>query len=211
MKSYKRAFLTLAVLAGGIGLAFLFRLEQNETSPPTSEDGFQVATQTTQRTPTQSPPSSHSTSRANPIPIIIASQETAADSTQRTEPPNLSAPRNSARGSAPNLLEDRNGLDRRAQSRAAPRPVRTHKIVDGDSLQEIARQYLGSAASAGRIFEVNRDRLSDPALLPIGVELTIPSGVQDTSTTPGSLNHLPLVPVVPRPRDQSAAVGPLNR
>jgi nucleoid-associated protein YgaU len=52
--------------------------------------------------------------------------------------------------------------------------VRTHKIVDGDTLPALAQLYLGSAARAREIFEANRAVLSDPELLPIGTELKIP-------------------------------------
>ncbi len=52
--------------------------------------------------------------------------------------------------------------------------ARTHRIVDGDSLPAIAQRYLGSAARANEIFELNRNVLSDPELLPIGLELKLP-------------------------------------
>jgi nucleoid-associated protein YgaU len=52
--------------------------------------------------------------------------------------------------------------------------TQNHRIVDGDTLAELAERYLGSAARAKEIFEANRNVLSDPALLPIGVELKIP-------------------------------------
>jgi nucleoid-associated protein YgaU len=51
----------------------------------------------------------------------------------------------------------------------------THRIIDGDTLPALAQRYLGSAARAGEIFEANRGVLLDPELLPIGVELKIPS------------------------------------
>jgi nucleoid-associated protein YgaU len=50
----------------------------------------------------------------------------------------------------------------------------THRIVDGDTLEGLAQLYLGSPARAREIFDANRDVLSDPRLLPIGVELKIP-------------------------------------
>ncbi|MGD0382099.1 MAG: tail protein X, partial [Thermoguttaceae bacterium] len=50
-----------------------------------------------------------------------------------------------------------------------------HKIVDGDTLGDLAARYLGSAARAVEIFAANRDVLADPELLPIGVELKIPA------------------------------------
>jgi nucleoid-associated protein YgaU len=51
---------------------------------------------------------------------------------------------------------------------------RTHKIVDGDTLATLAERYLGSPDRAIEIFKANRESLSDPELLPIGVELKIP-------------------------------------
>jgi nucleoid-associated protein YgaU len=58
-------------------------------------------------------------------------------------------------------------------ARSAP-PALKHKIVDGDSLSSLAERYLGSADRATEIFEANREKLSDPRILPIGLELRIP-------------------------------------
>jgi nucleoid-associated protein YgaU len=54
-------------------------------------------------------------------------------------------------------------------------PPRLHTVVDGDALPDLARRYLGSADRARDIFAANRDVLSDPQLLPIGVQLKIPA------------------------------------
>ena len=56
------------------------------------------------------------------------------------------------------------------------RPARkiTHRIVDGDSLADLAERYLGSASRASEIFDANRDVLISPQLLPIGAELKMP-------------------------------------
>lgn len=51
---------------------------------------------------------------------------------------------------------------------------RTHFVVDGDSLAKLADRYLDDATLADEIFRLNRDVLSDPEVLPIGVELRIP-------------------------------------
>jgi LysM repeat protein len=50
----------------------------------------------------------------------------------------------------------------------------THKIVDGDTLSKIASRYLGRADRFLEVFELNRDVLSSPDLLPIGSTLKIP-------------------------------------
>ncbi len=49
-----------------------------------------------------------------------------------------------------------------------------HRVVDGDTLQTLAEQYLGSPDRATEIYEANRDRLISPTILPIGVRLKIP-------------------------------------
>jgi nucleoid-associated protein YgaU len=64
-------------------------------------------------------------------------------------------------------------------------PLQTHKIVDGDSLPLLAERYLGAAARANEIFACNRDVLSDPEVLPIGVRLRIPVGVAQSQPADG--------------------------
>ncbi|MCA9248080.1 MAG: LysM peptidoglycan-binding domain-containing protein [Planctomycetales bacterium] len=54
------------------------------------------------------------------------------------------------------------------------KPLRNHRVNDGDTLETIARRYLGDATRWGEIFEANRTRLADPFQLPIGATLTIP-------------------------------------
>jgi nucleoid-associated protein YgaU len=67
---------------------------------------------------------------------------------------------------------------------------RRHVIVDGDSLARLAARYLDDPHRANEIFELNREVLSDPELLPIGTELTLPprsgSTGQDRQGRPGS-------------------------
>lgn len=50
----------------------------------------------------------------------------------------------------------------------------TYVVRDGDDLTSIATKIYGHPGAAGVIWSVNRDRLTDPALLPIGMELRIP-------------------------------------
>ncbi len=57
---------------------------------------------------------------------------------------------------------------------------RIHKIVDGDTLPALAERYLGSKDAAAAIFAANRDLLSDPQILPIGAELTIPAAAEQS-------------------------------
>ena len=81
-----------------------------------------------------------------------------------------------------------------ATRRAPPPP--THKIVDGDTLRALAGRYLGSTDRYLEIYEANRDRLPSPELLPIGVELKIPTLPRQPPPSSGS----PQRPLVPIPR-----------
>lgn len=58
------------------------------------------------------------------------------------------------------------------------RPARRHVIRDGDSLESLAERFLGNADRAGEIFDANRGLLTRRDLLPIGVEITIPSAAR---------------------------------
>jgi nucleoid-associated protein YgaU len=50
----------------------------------------------------------------------------------------------------------------------------TYVVRDGDDLTGIALKMYGHAGGAQAIWSVNRDRLVDPTILPIGLELRIP-------------------------------------
>jgi nucleoid-associated protein YgaU len=52
---------------------------------------------------------------------------------------------------------------------------RVHRLADGDTLGNLAARYLGDPQRWVELFEANRDVLSDPAILPLGVELKIPA------------------------------------
>jgi hypothetical protein len=58
-----------------------------------------------------------------------------------------------------------------ARSRSAGQ---TYRVQSGDTLSKIAKQYYGDANSYMKIFEANRDKLSDPDKIQVGQELVIP-------------------------------------
>ncbi|MGE3955715.1 MAG: LysM peptidoglycan-binding domain-containing protein [Vicinamibacterales bacterium] len=60
-----------------------------------------------------------------------------------------------------------------AASQPAPEP-RTYTVKRGDTLGKIARELLGDAGAYPRIFEANRDQLSDPDRITPGQVLRIP-------------------------------------
>ncbi len=61
---------------------------------------------------------------------------------------------------------------------ASAAEVRTHRIVDGDTLPDLAQRYLGDKSRAMEIFEANRHILPSPEILPIGQEIQIPAPVR---------------------------------
>ena len=53
-------------------------------------------------------------------------------------------------------------------------PIQTYVVVKGDSLSKIAKQYYGDANQWRRIYDANRDQLSNPDLIHPGQSLKIP-------------------------------------
>ena len=51
---------------------------------------------------------------------------------------------------------------------------RFHNVVAGDTLSGLAKKYYGDASKYNRIFEANRDQLSDPDRIRVGQKLKIP-------------------------------------
>lgn len=51
----------------------------------------------------------------------------------------------------------------------------TYTVKSGDTLSKIAKELLGDAQAYPRIFEANRDQLSDPDKIKVGQVLKIPA------------------------------------
>ena len=64
------------------------------------------------------------------------------------------------------------------QAAAAPAPApaaaRTYTVKPGDTLSKIAKEMLGSANAYMKIFEANKDQLTNPDLIKPGQVLRIP-------------------------------------
>lgn len=62
-------------------------------------------------------------------------------------------------------------------SLAPPKPAapeaKTYTVQPGDTLSKIAQQFYGNAASYMKIFEANKDKLSDPNKIQVGQVLKI--------------------------------------
>lgn len=122
----------------------------------------------------------------NPSPNTAQSGSTPAATfaTQPSSPtsPWWQRPAGAAPPSAPQPWSTHPGSDMAATS-ASPtswqepdssNSRRWHVVSDGDSLARLAERYLNDASRAAEIFEENRNVLSNPDVLPIGVELRIP-------------------------------------
>jgi nucleoid-associated protein YgaU len=60
-----------------------------------------------------------------------------------------------------------------------PRPIsmsrpKPYRLRDGDTLENVAERFLGTAQRASEIYQANRHVLSRPDLLPVGTTITIP-------------------------------------
>lgn len=57
----------------------------------------------------------------------------------------------------------------------APAATKTYTVKSGDTLSKIAQEFYGSAGEYMKIFNANKDKLSDPNQIQVGQELTIPA------------------------------------
>jgi nucleoid-associated protein YgaU len=60
----------------------------------------------------------------------------------------------------------------------APAPAKTHTVKAGDTLSAIAKEHLGSAGAYMKIFELNKDQLTDPDKIKPGQVLKIPAAAK---------------------------------
>ena len=58
---------------------------------------------------------------------------------------------------------------------AATASVQTYTVEKGDTLSEIAKKFYGKSSEYRRVFEANRDQLSDPDKIRPGQVLKIPA------------------------------------
>ncbi|MCW8133253.1 MAG: LysM peptidoglycan-binding domain-containing protein [Planctomycetota bacterium] len=58
----------------------------------------------------------------------------------------------------------------------------TYVVQSGDTLERIARKLLNNGSRWNEIYEMNRDRISDPGRLRVGMQLKV-KGLKETSTT----------------------------
>jgi nucleoid-associated protein YgaU len=97
--------------------------------------------------------------RLEPAPVLTAASGPAPRATMRP-----------FAATAPTLEVPRQGM-----SATPTNAARKHVVRDGDTLGGLAEQYYGDARRYKELFAANRDVLSNPELLPIGVTLQIPT------------------------------------
>ncbi|MEX2172213.1 MAG: hypothetical protein WD851_23030 [Pirellulales bacterium] len=78
---------------------------------------------------------------------------------------------------------------------------RTHLVADGDTLARLAERYLQDAKRAPELFELNREVLRNPDLLPIGAALRVPGRPEPSEPELGDTTAIGrMVPVAAAPR-----------
>lgn len=95
-----------------------------------------------------------------------------------TEPgkPDFSNVQGSVASTAPDApaKADFSNVQSNVASTAPDAAPETYTVVSGDSLSKIAKQFYGHANDWHRIFDANRDQLSNPDLIKPGQVLKIP-------------------------------------
>ena|SRR5579871_1514496 len=56
-----------------------------------------------------------------------------------------------------------------------PPPAKKYTVKSGDTLSKIAKEFYGNANEYMKIFDANKDQLSDPDKIQVGQELKIPA------------------------------------
>ena len=92
---------------------------------------------------------------------------------------------------------------------AAADQERRHRVVDGDTLAQLAQRYLGDDRRYLEILCANRELLKDPGLLPIGVELIIPAGDEEAGAivTSAPAKNTVAASASPLPRESPSSVA----
>jgi len=200
MPNRKKLFVVAIVVAVGIGAGVLFRKspETAQDEPAASGESSVVVNETT--TSSEKPaPASHLVGRIDPAeqatpaqvpvgPRGAANVGLAAPAGGFSTLPASSAPPPATANPSPAPAAGGGGTYSE---------VRRHKVADGDTLTGLAVKYLGSADRYREIYDLNREMLANPDLLPIGSELKIPV-VGSTIAASSNVDSRPMVPVAPR-------------
>ncbi|MGE0610185.1 MAG: LysM peptidoglycan-binding domain-containing protein [Pirellulales bacterium] len=178
MRSKQPILIAGGVVATGLVVALLFR----KPSKPPGEDTLAPAVVLTRPAMNEVPPRVGQPEAvierpASGVPSAVVVPATAGN------PPSVDAPLPDQKPlqpwvdpQPPRIGLKFPGTDLPAAAAEPSEPkLRTHRVHDGDTLEKLARRYLGDSSRAAEIMEANRDLLCSPDLLPIGLELRIPA------------------------------------
>jgi nucleoid-associated protein YgaU len=182
------------LLAGGVGIALLFR---QQPGPPVGMLSGSVAVvdvplRRPDAAPEVSPPGLPSPAAPQPA------REEATDVFDYTLRPDLAAAplpelpgEFGPAGIGPRPSVRRDWKPARLKLPEARPKERRHRLTDGDTLERLAERYLGSPQRAGEIFDINRDLLPAPDLLPLGKVIRIPPPDHEAQRPTSSLSDGP--------------------
>ncbi len=168
-----------AVLAAGFGVACLFRRDGDANLS-------QVAAATAPAAPSASSPASLSSplldgqfSPQPPVPANAAASSAFDGASSATSVavaiPALPSVPGAAFASASPPIESADLGRASVELPDSPETPPIYVIQRGDTLESIADRSLGDARRAWELFDLNRDVLDNPHILPLGAELRIPA------------------------------------
>jgi len=113
-----------------------------------------------------------SVSQASPVSPTSAGPGSSGRKIPARKPTVPPAERHASPGNADAVRQ----VQQERPSTIVPETISTYRVRRGDTLIGIARKVYGRAGRTEylRIFRANRDKLTDPQVLPVGVVLTIP-------------------------------------
>jgi nucleoid-associated protein YgaU len=191
MSQASRYGLVVLVIAVGVIVARPYRRQISKTLPPTEREEIvlhepqPVEAGRPESKPIESPTPVLPSSSAAPHPAELGEPSSNAEPTSpvphsNAAPVTLPAirPIEMHRGERDRQASAEAGRSARPPGQKTRpkrrRRLKTHRIVDGDSLHALAEKYLGRSERHLEIFELNRDILARPDILPLGREILIP-------------------------------------
>jgi nucleoid-associated protein YgaU len=106
------------------------------------------------------------------VPDFAADYQPWLDPLEQTE---QTASNQDSRGDTLAFSRDKPAAEKHgAPEQAQGEHLLRHRIVEGDTLRQLAAQYLGDRERYLELYEANQDVLFHPRLLPIGIDIVIP-------------------------------------
>ena len=195
-----RLLAVTGVLCAGVCAAWPFRQpQQRPAAPPAAapleltlrrEDVVLLASPHAEVSPAVNLEAIASAQVNRPQPEKPAAIKRTFELTNLTPPPPLPIAFQPSSASEPSPAGQWRPISRELPVAAVPRPPdkrqqpRPYRLRDGDTLENVAERFLGSAARAAEIFDANRGVLPQPDLLPVGTTIIIPPKLAADELTP---------------------------